>query len=186
MNKEELIATATRIAKKFIKPIESLSLRAYPDPNSPLGKVLQSHNQAKAYIDGKFVIPKDWLKLSPEPVTIGWGQTVSGLRLGTVWTLEQCEKAIDDEVRARVLEVLKVAPTLLKHSPEKLAACVSLHYNIGDTAFDKSTLVKLLNKEDMQGAADQFPRWNLDNGKVINGLTIRRKAERDLFISVKE
>lgn len=185
MNKEELIVAATKIAKKFIKPIEELSLRAYPDPNSPLGQALTAHNQAKAYRDGKFTIPKEWSKLSPEPVTIGWGDTAKGLKLGTVWTLEQCEKAMDEELSARIKEVLNVCPVLLKHSPEKLAACVSLHYNIGDTAFDKSTLVKLLNKEDIQGAADQFPRWNMDNGKVINGLTIRRKAERDLFLSVR-
>ncbi len=185
MKQEELTTVATRIAKKFIKPIEELSLRAYPDPNSPLGKALTEHNQAKAYRDGKFVIPKEWLKLSPEPVTIGWGDTAKGLKLGTVWTLEQCEKAMDEELATRIQHILKVAPTLLEHSPEKLAAVLSLHYNIGEDAFAKSTLVKLLNKEDMVGAADQFPRWNMDNGKVINGLTIRRKAERDLFISVR-
>ena len=185
MNKEELVVAAIKIAKKFIRPAEELSLRAYPDPHSPLGEVLETHLKARAYRDGKFAIPAEWMKLSAEPVTIGYGSTFKGLKLGTVWTLEQAESALDEQVRVRVEQVIKSAPCLLKHSPEKLAACVSLQFNIGATAFASSTLVKLLNKEDMQGAADQFPRWNLAQGKVSNGLINRRKAERDLFLSVR-
>jgi len=185
MNKEELIATATRIAKKFIRPTEELSLVAYPDPYSALGKALENNLKSRAYRDGKFVIPKEWEKLSPEPVTIGYGATFKGLKLGTVWALEQAESDLDQQVRVRIEQVLKAAPTLLKRSPEKLAACVSLQFNIGQSAFEESTLVKLLNKEDMVGAAEQFPRWNKVKGQVSNGLTNRRKAERDLFISVK-
>ena len=185
MNKEELIAAATKMAKKFIRPAEELSLRAYPDPYSALGKVLETHLKARAYRDGKFIIPADWLKLSPEPVTIGYGSTFKGLKLGTVWTLEQAESALDHAVVIRIGQVLKAAPVLLNHSPEKLAACVSLQYNIGESAFAQSTLVKLLNQEDMQGAADQFPRWNKAKGQVSNGLTNRRAAERALFVSVK-
>lgn len=186
MNKEELIATAIRMAKKFIRPAEELSLMAYPDPYSPMGKALENNRKALAYRQGKFAIPAEWSRLSPEPVTIGYGATFKGLKLGTVWTLEEAEADLDKQVQARVEQVLKAAPVLLKHSPEKLAACVSLQFNIGATAFSESTLVKLLNKEDMTGAANEFPRWNKAQGAVSNGLINRRKAERDLFISVRE
>lgn len=60
-------------------------------------------------------------------------------------------------------------------------AMVSLTYNIGGEAFKMSTLLKLLNKQSYRLAADQFDRWNKSNGKVLNGLTLRRMTERDLF-----
>lgn len=36
---------------------------------------------------------------------------------------------------------------------------------------------------DYAGAADEFLRWNKAGGKVLNGLTRRREAERALFLS---
>ena len=62
-------------------------------------------------------------------------------------------------------------------------ALASFIYNVGATAFKKSTMLKLLNKGDYQGAANQFPRWDKQKGKVLKGLTTRRKHERDLFLS---
>jgi GH24 family phage-related lysozyme (muramidase) len=41
----------------------------------------------------------------------------------------------------------------------------------------------MLNAGDYRGAADQFPRWNRAGGKVWNGLTNRRMAERELFLA---
>lgn len=186
MEQKELIDTAVKIAKKFIKPQEGLSLLSYPDPDSEMGKALTAHGQAKNYRDGKFTLPESFLKLSPEPITIGFGETFKGLKLGVVWTLEQAETALDVQVKKRVMEVLKATPALSKHSPEKLAACVSLQYNIGASAFASSTLVKMLNKNDMTAAALEFPRWNKDNGHTVQGLTNRRAAEVALFNSVRE
>jgi len=60
-------------------------------------------------------------------------------------------------------------------------AIASFIYNVGATAFRKSTMLKLLNAGDYDGAADQFPRWNKQKGKVLNGLTKRRQKEKTLF-----
>jgi GH24 family phage-related lysozyme (muramidase) len=60
-------------------------------------------------------------------------------------------------------------------------ALASFIYNVGATAFRKSTMLKLLNKGDYEGAANQFPRWNKQKGKVLNGLTTRRQKEQTLF-----
>ena len=56
-------------------------------------------------------------------------------------------------------------------------------YNVGTGALQKSTLIKLLNAGDTQGAADQFLRWNKAGGQVVAGLTRRREAERKLFLT---
>ncbi|WP_049003403.1 lysozyme, partial [Citrobacter freundii] len=50
-------------------------------------------------------------------------------------------------------------------------------------ALSTSTLLRKLNDGDVKGAADEFLRWNKAGGKVLNGLTRRREAERALFLS---
>lgn len=60
---------------------------------------------------------------------------------------------------------------------------MSFAYNIGSRALSTSTLLKKLNAGDIKGAADEFLRWNKAGGKILNGLTCRREAERALFLS---
>ena len=62
-------------------------------------------------------------------------------------------------------------------------ALVSLAYNIGSNAFKSSTLVKKLNTNDYQGAADQFNVWVNAGGKRMQGLVNRRDKEKLLFLS---
>lgn len=71
-------------------------------------------------------------------------------------------------------------------SQNQFNALVSLAYNIGAKGFASSTLLRLLNKGDYSGAANQFSVWNkvTANGKkqVNNGLVARREKERSLFL----
>ena len=60
-------------------------------------------------------------------------------------------------------------------------ALASFVYNIGETAFIKSTMLTLINQNSMISAASQFDRWVFDNGKRIQGLVNRRAKERKLF-----
>lgn len=63
-------------------------------------------------------------------------------------------------------------------------ALCSFTYNVGATALKRSTLVRLLNDGDYEGAGAQFKRWDKAGGKTLKGLTRRREAERALFVSV--
>jgi lysozyme len=60
-------------------------------------------------------------------------------------------------------------------------ALVSFSFNVGLGALGSSTLLRKLNAGDYRGAAAEFPRWNKAGGKVYEGLTRRRAAERSLF-----
>jgi len=64
----------------------------------------------------------------------------------------------------------------------QFGALVAFSYNVGSSALQKSTLLKLLNSGDVSGAAEQFLRWNKAGGKEVAGLTRRRQAERSLFL----
>ena len=80
------------------------------------------------------------------------------------------EQAIDDAVNAPV-------------NDNQFSALVSFTYNVGSGALRSSTLLKLLNaRDDLRRTADEFPRWNRAGGRVLEGLTRRRNAERALFL----
>jgi lysozyme len=60
-------------------------------------------------------------------------------------------------------------------------AMVSLCYNIGETGFAKSSVVRYFNEGNKPKAARSFALWCKDNGKVIPGLVRRREREMALF-----
>jgi GH24 family phage-related lysozyme (muramidase) len=63
-------------------------------------------------------------------------------------------------------------------------ALVSLTYNIGAGNLASSTLVKMLKAGDSKAEiAKQFLRWDKAGGKPLAGLTRRRNAEAELFLS---
>lgn len=117
--------------------------------------------------------------------TIGYGDTGPDVVEGLVITKEQAENRLRKRLREFEGYVLKYVRVGLNQN--QFDALVSLVYNIGPTNFSSSTLLKKLNAGDYQGAADQFLVWNKGrvNGKlvVIKGLSNRRTAERQLFMS---
>jgi lysozyme len=113
------------------------------------------------------------------PWTIGYG-TTKGVKPGMVITAQQAEKMLRDDVAKFESGVssLITAPT----TQGQFDAMVSLAYNIGLGNFGKSTLLKKHNARCYTCAADQFRVWNRANGKVMNGLTKRRAAEREVYM----
>jgi lysozyme len=110
--------------------------------------------------------------------TIGYGHT-TGVRKGQTITAEEAEQFLLEDLTeacTKVEELVKV-PVL----DNAFAALVSFVFNVGWWNFAKSTLLKKLNAFDYSGAAKEFLRWNKTDGKVLAGLTRRRKAESELF-----
>lgn len=117
-----------------------------------------------------------------DPFTIGYGATGPGIRPGVTWSLSQAEARLADDVQRfmdGVSALLKIRPT-----DSQLAAMTSLAFNVGLSAFAKSTLLRKFNAGDVRGAAAEFGRWVYASGKKMKGLERRRAAERKLFESV--
>lgn len=114
-----------------------------------------------------------------DPWTIGFGATGKGIGPGVMWTLEQAEDRLERDVQ----HFLDGVTELLEQyaSPPQIAAMTSLAFNIGLSAFRKSTLLRKFNAGDTKGAAEQFDRWVFAAGKRMRGLERRRAAERALF-----
>jgi lysozyme len=66
----------------------------------------------------------------------------------------------------------------------QLLALSSFTYNEGETAFENSTLLKMLNRGDnKEMVANQFDIWVYAGGKKSPGLVSRRNIEKSLFLS---
>lgn len=117
--------------------------------------------------------------------TIGYGSTFypDGRRVqkGDVISNKEAEELLKITVNnfANDVDRLVTVPINDNH----FSALVSLAFNIGVYAFKNSTLRRVLNQGNYQEAARQFLRWDKAGGKTLAGLTRRRQAERNLFLS---
>ena len=111
--------------------------------------------------------------------TIGYGAT-RGVKAGMSITNEQAERMLLNDVQRFEPEVERLVTEPLNRN--QWDALVSFTYNLGAANLESSTLLRLLNRGDYAGAAEQFPRWNKAGGKVLPGLVRRREAERVLFL----
>lgn len=116
--------------------------------------------------------------------TIGFGTTVypdgTKVKKGDTCTAEQAKAYFAYDLK-RFENAVNSGLTVLVNQ-NQFDALVSLTYNIGETAFKKSTLLELLNANKLTAAADEFPKWNKGGGQVLKGLVRRRAAERELFL----
>lgn len=113
----------------------------------------------------------------------GWTQPVDGkpIRAGMTIKQETAERLLKTGLvsyESDVSRLVKVGVT-----QGQFDALVSFTYNLGARSLSTSTLLRKLNSGDYAGAADEFMRWNKAGGKLLNGLTRRREAERALFLS---
>lgn len=115
--------------------------------------------------------------------TIGWGCT-EGVKLGMVWTLGEAEAGLRREIAKFETAVMK--SVTVEMNQNEFDAMVSLAYNIGSGAFERSTVLKRLNKGDRVGAAQAFEFWNKGGGRILKGLVSRRKREAALFLKPVE
>ena len=116
--------------------------------------------------------------------TIGFGTTIypNGIK---VKKGDTCTEAQAKSYMAHDLKKFEQAVNGAVNIPlnqNQFDALVSLAYNIGTGAFNKSTLVKKLNAGDIRGAADQFDVWVNAGGKRMQGLVNRRAKEKELFL----
>lgn len=116
--------------------------------------------------------------------SIGYGHYGPDVKENDVITKDGAEellkkdlKSFEEEVTA-MLDFREVAVNQCQFD-----ALVCFAFNLGAKALDTSTLLKKLTIGDVEGAANEFLKWNKAGGKVLKGLTLRREAERRLFLA---
>lgn len=146
----------------IIKQFEGLETKAYPDPGS-----------------------------GGAPWTIGYGHTGNDVRPGTVWNQAQAESVLKTDIAYFEKLVTNALITTLNQS--QFDALVSFCFNVGPGKKgvkdgllvlkngNPSSLLRLTNARDFDGAVKQFKYWCNADGKPLKGLIRRRAAEAALY-----
>lgn len=109
--------------------------------------------------------------------TICYGHT-EGVKLGQTMTQAQCDQLLQGELGEYAEAVDRLV--IVYMPPSRHAALTSFAYNVGIGAFERSTLLRLLNAGQPAAACDQLMRWVKARGTQWPGLVKRRAAEREL------
>lgn len=123
-------------------------------------------------------------------LTIGYGHTnLSGVHpkvyVGMTLKDEAAAASLLNNVLAEVYE-----PILHRHVKVALTqgqwdAMVSWVYNLGETNFRQSTLLKRINAGRLDAVPAEIMKWNRATGRVLRGLTNRRRDECALWRSIR-
>lgn len=112
--------------------------------------------------------------------TVGYGHMSDKLVVGHKITQAAADKMLDDDLIAA--ESVVASQVRVPLNDNQFSALVSFVFNLGGSSLKSSTLLKKLNAKDYIGASNEFDKWNHAGGKVWDGLTERREAEKDLFL----
>lgn len=116
--------------------------------------------------------------------TIGIGHLIKSGEKFTTITMQEAEDLLRSDIK--IFEDALNKSIKVPVTQNQFDAMLSLAFNIGYGAFNKSTLLKKVNANDFSGAANEFRKWNKAGGRVLPGLIRRRTAEQKLFMKVDE
>jgi len=127
--------------------------------------------------------------------TIGWGRALVNPVTGQFVRDRNVARSMYPRGITRLQAETLLREDVAKHTREldgllnvelnenQYGALASLIFNIGGRNLQKSTLIKLVNAEQFEKAADQFLKWTKAGGRTLPGLVRRRAAERKLFLT---
>lgn len=94
-------------------------------------------------------------------------------------TREKSNELLKEDVREAERLIWRVVKVPLTQAEYDALVCFA--FNIGNSAFKKSTLVKVLNRGEYEHVPYQMTRWNKVKGKTVKGLVNRRRESGELF-----
>jgi len=141
--------------------------------------IVKAFESCMAKVPGK----PGYFKSYYDPVnvlTIGWGHTnhhPPRIDAATMWSQAQCDAALAGDMATFEMHVNRLAKVPLKQ--HEFDALVSWAFNTGGPSH--ASLWRALNAGDKASIPSNLAQWNKAGGRVLNGLTRRRKAEGLLF-----
>lgn len=114
--------------------------------------------------------------------TVGYGHTRTA-RSGMRISRSEAERLLRQDLEYFEIQLRKLIE--VKLTQNQYDALLSFIFNIGETQFRNSTLLRILNSGNYESAIKEFNRWVYANGKVLAGLERRRNQEASLFARIK-
>ena len=114
-------------------------------------------------------------------LTIGVGHTGPDVKPGMKISFGEAERLFEIDADEAAADVLRLAP---KCSQGQLDALTSFVFNLGASALEQSTLLRLHNAGKYDLAAQQFARWKYAGNpkKIQPGLIKRRALETAMYL----
>jgi lysozyme len=118
--------------------------------------------------------------------TIGFGSTFypdgRRVKLGDKITITEAESILLHDIKRFEKEVRNSVKIEITNN--QLSALISFVYNVGASAFRKSTLLRKVNANPTDLTIhNEFMRWTRAGGKVLPGLVKRRAEESKLYFT---
>ena len=153
MNEELHLGKA---GEELIKSFESLVLKAYVDTHDKQGNPIYA---------------------------IGWGHAgkIGGNPIGpdTIITEEEAEKIFLTDAKVYENKVRQFVTVPLNQN--QFDALVCMAYNVSTAHFQEMVQISELNKGTYNKVSDAMLHYNVADGRILRGLTRRRKEEGELF-----
>lgn len=138
----------TPFVKDQIKADEGLRLQAYPDPRSPLATELRKPLAGRR---------EDWMHLSGDPWTIGYGCTGPGIGPGTVWTQSEADSEFDHRFQGMVSDLDITLPWWVHLDDVRQDVIANMAWNLGvEGLLEFKNTLKLLQLAEFGMAADSM------------------------------
>lgn len=167
--------------RRLLIEFEGFAPHPYPDPASPLARATRGRPWGRLpATDILAALAPAERDLSGAPWTIGHGFTDGVGPDDPPMTEEAAEARLSREIDHFAQGVLRMLTRPANEN--ELSAMVVLAFNIGLTAFARSTVLRLHNAGNREGAARAFALWNKAGGRVMPGLVRRRAAEAALYL----
>lgn len=112
--------------------------------------------------------------------TVCYGHTGSDIIRNKTYTEAECKGMLDKDLQPFVRSVERSVK--VPASEYQKAALITFSYNVGVSAFEKSTLLKDLNAGRYQKACEGMRNWVYAGGKKWQGLMNRREVEREVCL----
>ena len=133
-----------------------------------------------AFVGYDLTLPSEGLstKVYLDPVglpTVCVGHMDKKLKVGSVYTLDQCMKMFAEDYAKHQKELDKVVKVPYASDWER-EALTDFTFNNGIGNVESSTLIKLLNQGKHEQACAQLTRWVFAKGQKLKGLVTRRES----------
>ena len=98
------------------------------------------------------------------------------------YTTPECLAMLNKALTSKYAADVARCTPIIADKPYLYAASISLAYNIGTTAYCRSTVARRFNAGDFVGACNGFLSWSYAGGRQVQGLLNRRRDERKLCL----
>ncbi len=111
-------------------------------------------------------------------LTVCYGHTGKDIIPGKRYSEAECEKLLNKDLLpfSRAVERAVTVPT----DEYQKAALISFSYNVGITAFQKSSVLRYLNTGEEGKACEALKQWIRAGGRKWQGLMNRREVEYEV------